>query len=316
MNKQIANLLKLLTLPVILYVIFMFLAEGFGLHSLSIVISQSMIPTMMGLGLYAMMDAGLMDFSMGARTVFGGLVGGMMAQQFGVPGLLAGCLLGAMIAAVVMALLYRWLKIPAMVISIGILLIFEVAGAKLAGSSGYVKISQNEYFIGSYPVNILIVLVVSVFAYILFYRTRIGKYITAVGNDEKMCKNLGINADNVKFVSILLTGVFCFFAAILNICYSGSITTGTEMITMNMVFKPIMCVILARYMRKKLDCMPLLIFIGGVSITIIFNGFIAMGFSEAIQDIMLGVFLIIVLGSDVLVKEFSQLRKIVEGKAV
>lgn len=309
MNKNVFNIIKLISLPIILYIIFTICATGFGLHSLPIIISQSMIPTMLGLGLYLMMNADLMDFSMGARAVFAAIIGGIMAQKFGVMGLVAGCFIGGMTAALIMALLYRFMKIPAMVISLGIVLIFEVAGAKLVGSSGYLRITEAEYFIGSYPSNVAIVFLSALFAYVLYYKTRIGSHITAVGNDEKMCKNVGIHADRVKFIAIVLTGIFGSLSALLYICYSGSITAGTEMTSMGMGFKPIMCVILGRYMRKRIECMPLLIFVGGLSITIIFNGFVALGFSEALQNIALGIFLIIILGSRVISKSFSEMRK-------
>ena len=86
------------------------------------------------------------------------------------------------------------------------------------------------------------------------------------------------------------------------------------MTSMSMVFRPIMCVILGRYMRKQVECMPLLIFIGGISITIIFNGFVALGFSEALQDIALGMFLIIILGSRVITQSFSTWKE-AKGRA-
>ena len=178
------------------------------------------------------------------------------------------------------------------------------------------RITEAEYFIGSYPCNVIIVFAAAVFAYILYYKTRVGSYITAVGNDEKMCKNVGINADRIKFAAIALTGIFGSLSALLYICYSGSITAGTEMTSMSMVFRPIMCVILGRYMRKQVECMPLLIFIGGISITIIFNGFVALGFSEAIQDIALGMFLIIILGSRVITQSFSTWKEAKDRKSV
>lgn len=309
MNKNVLNLVKLIILPIILYVIFSVCASGFGLHSLPIVVSQSMIPTMMGLGLYLMLEVGIMDLSMGSRTIFAAIIGGILAQNYGAVGLIAGCIIGGMTAAIVMAVLYRVMKIPGMVVSLGIILIFEVAGAKLAGSSGYLRISESEYFVGSYPVNIILVFAASVFAFFLYYRTRIGSHITAVGNDEKMCKNVGINADRVKFTAIVLTGIFGSLSGLLYICYSGSITATTDMASLSMTFKPIMCVILGRYMKKYIECMPLLIFVGGISITIIFNGFIALGFSDAIQDIVLGLFLIVILGFNVITDSLAGLRR-------
>ena len=310
MKKKGVVLAELLMLPIGLFIVFFILAEGFGFHSIPIIISQSMVPVVTGFGLFMMMNAGLMDFSMGARAVFAATIGGLMAEKLGIPGLILGCFLGAMFAALVMALLYYLFKIPAMVISLGILMIFEVAAAKLAGTSGYVKITKAQYSIGSYPYNIILMLVAAVICYLVVYKMQIGCHITAVGNDEKMCGNLGIKPEKVKFQAIMLTGVFCFFSALLTICYSGSITASTDMSTISMVSKPIMCVVLARYMRPKLDNMPFLILYGGVCISIIFNGFIAMGFDDSVQDIVLGLFLIFVLGSRAITGYVSEKRTV------
>lgn len=306
MRKGFITLIELLVLPIALFLLFSIMANGFGLHSISIIISQSMIPVVTGFGLSLLMNADLMDFSMGARAVLAATIGGLMAQRYGIVGLIIGCAVGAMGGALLMAVLYRFLKIPAMVISLGIVLIYEVLAAKMAGSSGYIRIAASQYIIGSYPYNIVIMLIAAVLFYILFYKTQIGCHITAVGNDEKMCKNVGVHADNVKFIAIILTGIFCGFSALLMICYSGSVTAGTEMTTMGLVFKPIMCVILARHLRKYFDCMPVLILLGGFCLSIIFNGFIALGFDESIQDIVLGVFLMLVLGSSSISNEIKR----------
>ena len=296
MGKNLINIGKLLLLPAGMFLVFTLITPGFGLHSLPIVFSQSIILVVLGLGLSLLMSAELMDFSMGARTVFAAILGGILSQYMGVAGLLLGCLTGAMFGSLLMAILYHYLKIPVMVVSLGIVMIYEVLGAKLTGSSGYLRITSDIYQIGTYPKNIIILIVSVALCYFIYYKMRIGCHITAVGNDEKMCKNVGINADRVKFIAILLTGVYCAIAAVLTICYSGAITASTDMGTLQMIFKPIMCVIIGRQMRKTVDNMPLLIFIGGLCISIIFNGFIAMGLPDALQNIVLGIFLIVILG--------------------
>lgn len=309
MYKNIINVVKLLLLPIIMFLVFSLIAPGFGSHSITIIISQSIIQIVIGFGLSLLMNAELMDFSMGARTAFAAILGGIMSQTMGVAGLLAGCLIGSLFGSFFMAVIYRYFRIPVMVVSLGIVMIYEVLGAKLTGSSGYLRVPKDIYQIGSYPYNVVILLFAGILCYVLYYKMKIGCHITAVGNDEKMCKNVGINADWVKFIAIVLTGLFCAIAALLTICYSGSITASTGMSTMNMVFKPIMCVIIGRQMRGLLDCMPVLIFVGGLCISIIFNGFIALGFPEALQSIVLGLFLIMVIASSANSGELARVFK-------
>jgi ribose transport system permease protein len=315
MGRNFKNIIKLLMLPVGLFLIFSIIAPGFGFHSIPVILSQSIVAVVIGFGLSLLMNAELMDFSMGARTVFAAILGGILSQSMGIPGLLLGCLAGALFGALLMAILYQYLKIPVMVVSLGIVMIYEVLGAKLTGSSGYLRIDSEIYKIGSYPNNIIILVLSGVLCYVLYYKMKIGCHITAVGNDERMCKNVGIKAAKVKFTAIMLTGLFCAIAAVLTICYSGAITASTGMGTMGVIFKPIMCVIIGRQMRKTLDNMPLLILIGGLCISIIFNGFIAIGLPDALQDIVLGVFLIAVMGYSSNSEKVSNLyRRLIPAK--
>lgn len=307
MMKNITGIIKLFLLPVAIFLIFTIAADGFGLHSIPTILSQNVTSVTIAFGMSLLMNAGLMDLSMGARTVFAAIVGGMMAQSMGIFGLIIGCMLGGILGAVAMAFIYRYSRIPMMVVSLGIIMIYEVLGAKITGSSGYLRITSEVYKIASYPYNLVIMIFAGILCYIIYYKTRIGCHITAVGNDEKMCKNVGVDPDSVKFIAVVLTGVFCWIAAVLTICYSGAVTASTEMSTVSMVLKSLICVIIGRQMRRIFDCMPLLIFIGGLCVTTIFNGFIAMGFTDSLQDIVLGLFLIVVLGYSAHSKQLAEI---------
>lgn len=299
MNSKVTKILGICILPFLVFFVFFFLADGFGFHTIPIIISQSMIPTTLGLAMACVMPAGLMDFSPGARMIFGAICGGMLGNVWGVPGLILGAFIGAMIGGIIIALLYRYLRIPSMVVSLGVVLVLEAFGDRFAtyvGGSATINIPNNLSAIAGYPKNIIVCVVACLLFYYISYRTKLGCLINAVGNDEAMLKNMGTNVDRVKFKAFAISGIFCFFAAVLQICYSGTVTSMTSMTTMTMVFKPMMGVLIAMELIKILDCMPLMIFIGEVVIQTVFNGFIAMGWTDNIQNIILGVFLIVVLG--------------------
>ena len=299
MNKKVTKILGICILPFLVFFVFFILADGFGFHTLPIIISQSMIPTTLGLAMACVMPAGLMDFSPGARMIFGAICGGLLGNVWGVPGLIIGAFLGAMVGGIIIALLYRYLKIPSMVVSLGVVLVLEAFGdrfATIVGGSSTINIPNNLSAIGAYPKNIIVCLIGCLIFYYVSYKTKLGCLISAVGNDEAMLKSMGTDVDSVKFKAFAISGIFCFFAAVLQICYSGTVTAMTSMATMSMVFKPMMGVLIAMELIKIFDCMPLMIFIGEVVIQTVFNGFIAMGWTDNIQNIVLGVFLIIVLG--------------------
>ena len=313
MKSKAIRFLGVVALPLALFVIFMVSARGFGMHSIPIILSQSMIPAAMAFGMCIVMNTGMMDFSIGARSIFAAVVGGLLALRFGAIGMILGCLLGGLLGAALMAVLYRTLRIPAMVVSLGIVMVYEVLGAKMAGSSGYIRIGSQLYSLMSYPYNVVLVCAVGVVFYIITYMTKIGSNLIAVGNDELMCKNVGIDPTNVKMMAFILSGVFSAVAGVLYLCYSGSITASTGMSSMSLVFRPLMCVLIARQLRKLVDNMAVLILIGSISLAIIFNGFIALGFSDAMQDVLLGMFMIAIMAYSACatpIKEWNYRRKL------
>lgn len=295
MKQKLLKIAGILILPVLLYILFSCFARGFGFHSLSIVVSQAMIPTIMGFSLAITMRLGMFDFSPGVRVVFAAVIGGTLEHYLGFPGLLAGCVIGGWLGGFVMAITYRALRIPSMVVSLGGILTFEVVAAKIAGSSGYIEISGASAAWGGVAFNYFVLGVAAVFFYIIIYRTKIGCHIQAVGNDEKMARNMGMNTEGVKFKAYILAGLFCGIAAILQIRYSGTITSQIGMVTMSMIFKPMIGVIIGLQLVRFIDNLPLLILIGEISISIIFNGFIAMGLTDTAQNIVLGTFLVVIM---------------------
>ena len=84
-----------------------------------------MIPTAMGMGMATIMMSGLMDFSAGCRVLFAATAGYILHMRFGLVGFVLGCFIGAFIISLVLALLYRYLRIPSMVVSLGVVLLAE-----------------------------------------------------------------------------------------------------------------------------------------------------------------------------------------------
>lgn len=299
MKKKIINCIGIFALPAVLFVFFSLICDGFGMHTLRIVISQSLIPTLMGLAMAPVMLCGLMDFSAGARVILGAAVGGVMGGWMGVPGFLLGCIIGAFIGGFVIAFLYRYLKIPSMVVSMGVVLVMEVVSFKLsevAGSASSIRFTDEMIRIGTWPMNVVLVIAAGIIYYIIQYKTSLGCQIMACGNDEVMLGNMGVNTDRLKFIAFALSGIFCAFGAVVQSCYSGQVTVSIGMVSMSMTFKPMMGVLIGMQLLKLVNNMPLMIFVGELTISIIFNGFIAMGFTDNLQNIILGVFLLLVLG--------------------
>lgn len=312
MKKKVVGIAGVMLVPFVLFSVFYLLAPNFGFHSVPIIVSQAMIPTAMGLGMATIMLSGLMDFSAGCRAIFGAAMGFVGAQFLGVAGFIIGCFAGSMLVSLLLALLYRFVKIPSMVVSMGVVLLAEAFTYWLSqqtGSSGYMKLHTSVYSIASFPNNILITAAACVLFYIVTYHTRIGCQINAVGDNEVLVQSMGVNSSKVKFAAFLISGVFIGFAAMLQMSYSGAISLQTGMATMQLVFKPMMGVMIGLVLVRLWNVLPLMILIGELTISIIFNGLIAMGLTDDIQNIVLGAFLLIVMGVSQNTSKFVEMRR-------
>jgi len=310
MLKKVRNVVFVMLLPVGLFILFMNLAKGFGFHSLPILISQSMIPVAMGLMMVFTMEAGLFDLSIGARVVLSATFGAMLEPIMGFPGLVLGCLIGGLLGAGGIALLYRLLRLPSLVLSIGVVLVYEIISANMAGAAALLRISSASSALASFPNSFFITAGACILAYLLLYNTKIGCSIKAVGNDEAMAGSMGINTARVKTASYLISGVFCAVAALLLASSAAAVSMVTGMRTLSMVFQPMIGVFIGLQLIRILDNLPLLIFAGQLSLTIIFNGFIAMGLTDHIQRLILGLFLIVVMAVSANTGELKGLKDI------
>jgi ribose transport system permease protein len=241
------------------------------------------------------MEAGLFDLSIGARVLLAATVGALLEPSLGLLGLIIGCFVGGMAGAMGIATLYRLLRLPSMVLAIGIVLIYEILATMMGGAVALLRISSASAAWGSYPFNVLIAIGACVLSYFILYKTKIGCLIKAVGNDEAMAINMGINANRVKVTAYLLGGIFCGITGFLLVSVAAGVSMQTGMSTLTMVFQPMIGVFIGLQLKRVIDNLPLLIFIGQISLTIIFNGFIALGVTDHIQRLFLGLFLITVM---------------------
>ena len=83
--------------------------------------------------------------------------------------------------------------------------------------------------------------------------------------------------------------------AILQISYANSITTVSSLRSISMIFQPLMGVLIAFAIQEWCN-LTLGVFISQFTLSMMFNALIALGVPSKMQDVVLGVMLIIVMG--------------------
>ncbi|MDO4632920.1 MAG: ABC transporter permease [Eubacteriales bacterium] len=246
-------------------------------------------------GFYFVMVMGMFDFSIGANIMLSSIVGAVLATRFnlGYPGLVLGCIACGALVGAVNGFLYVKLRIPSMIVTTGLALIYESIASYIANGQS-ATISSNLRGLGRMPGNLILAVIAFVAAYMLLNYTRIGTYTYAIGSNEFVAKNMGIDVNKYKRLAFLISGAFFGVEAILTISYGSSMVAETGMASMSRNFYPTMGCFLGLALKKNGIPIPAII-IGEFFLQIIYYGFVAMGAPTAVNDVISGFALLIIV---------------------
>lgn len=313
MKRFLINILKVIMLPVIVYLIFLVICfERFSnWNCIYTIFIQTIIPTITAYAIAYGNICGVFDFTIGSRLVISGVIGGLLAAQYGFAGMILGAIVSAIVVGIITGVLNWWLKIPSLVLTMGLAMVFEIIGSKLAGHYGFVQIDNKYAIFGSSPNIVIIFLLSAVLFYFVFNHTVFSFHMRAVGSNEAVAKNSGIKTDLVKCKSFVYGSVFIGIAAILTLSQSGSVGAQTSLGSVTIMFKPLISVLLALVLQRICD-LTIGIFIAQFTLNIIFIGLIAVGLPDTFQNVVLGFFLLVVM---ILFENSGRIEELKEKRA-
>lgn len=289
------GLLLLILMAAFFFAVFKILTpSNFGSpDNLYFYLQSSIIYSVGACGLYFIVVMGLFDFSIGANVVLSSIVGVVLSKQFGYAGLLLGCVLCGALIGFLNGFLYIKLNIPSMIVTVGLMLIYESVAYYAAGGVKQVLDAPMQAF-GSAPGNILLAFAAFLMTNFILKYTRTGTYCYAIGSNEQTAKNMGINVGRQKLKGFILCHVFVGVMAILSVSYGTSMTATTGMTSMIRNFTPLMGTFFGLAFRKYGTAVPAIV-IGEFIIAIIFNGFVALGAPTTVQNIVTGAALLAIV---------------------
>ena len=255
----------------------------------------SLIATVGAIGFYFVMDMGLFDFSIGANIILSSIVGCQLAANFGLgyPGLVLGAIITGSIVGLCNGFFYVRLRIPSMIVTAGLALIYESLANYMAGGVEQ-TLPSDLRGLGQMPGNLILALLTFVLAWGILNYTKFGTYTYAIGSDEFVAKNMGINVDKFKVLAFILSGAFFGAMAVLTISYGSSMVAVTGMSSMSRNFIPTMgCFFGLAFMKYGIPLQAIIL--GEFIVNIIFFGFISLGAPTAIQDVITGLALLIII---------------------
>lgn len=118
------------------------------------------------------------------------------------------------------------LKVPSIIVTLGMLLVFRGAGLYLSGGSARGNLPQEFRAFGretifGFPYALIVVIVFGLFAAWVLHTTNYGRQLFAVGTNPKAARMSGVNVTMVRTIAFMFSGLSAAIAAVLLGGFSG-----------------------------------------------------------------------------------------------
>lgn len=294
--KALFNILSAIALPVAVFLIFTMLSGGRMANQRTImaILRQSVQPAIICLGLMLGMQLGMMNFACGAIVLCSAICGQGISNilGWGLPGFFFFAMLISLGASAVYGLLYNKLRVPCMVLGLGMMLIFEAVPRMFFPGGTFIK--PADAFLARQPWCFVVLAICIFIFYMMYNKTAYGHNIRAIGANQAIAMSSGLDLDKIKFQNFIVGGIFLGVAAVLYLSSSGSLDNVSALGSMAVMMDAFMGVFLGMLLGRWVD-LSVAIYIGVVTMKIISNGFVAIGMSATWQDVVTGLFLLVVM---------------------
>ena len=304
---------------VVLMLLFAF-AEPRFLSSINLfnVMRQVSITGLIAIGMTFVILTGGIDLSVGSLLAFAGLVaaaiakGGMQdrfsvgdgAAGYGWPLAAAGAIAVGLAGGCIQGLAITRLKIPPFVVTLGGMSVFRGAALQFA-SGGPISGFEDSFTwwgqgkIGPVPVPVIIFLVAAIVAHIALRYGRYGRKVYAVGGNPEAARLSGLNVDRIVLSVYMIVG---FFAGLGAFVLAARLNSAEAVAGTGYELTVIASVVIG---GTSLFGGAGTIFgtvVGSLLIGVLLNGLVLLNVSPYIQQIIIGVIIVLAVAFDTFAK--------------
>lgn len=214
---------------IVLFAFFCLMSPMFRQYSTILsILDYSYYITFMAIGVTFCLITGGVDLSIGTGMICSALIGGYMIQVKGLPvvvGMLAAVLVG-FIFGIFNGILVSVLNLPPFIATLGSMMIARGIGSIATGGLSQtwpVAGSEQGWFRSVFkldfgqvklPVGFLWILLLVLFMSVLLNKTKLGRYIIAIGSNKEATRLSGVNVVKYQMYAYIISGIFTGLAGI------------------------------------------------------------------------------------------------------
>ena len=232
--------LVIILAAIVLFAVFTLINPGFASSGNLLTMTKSLVPyAIMALGVTFVIATGGIDLSIGTVCIGSAVLAGSICKT-GVSadeGILwltiPVILVTGIVFGLINGLLIAKCKIAPFIATLGTMLVSRGLTAVIAeasrGMSSAVKYPATGWFqkvftnLGGFPIGLVWVLVLTILCMIVMYKTKIGRYILAIGSNEEAARLSGIDTDKYKILAYIIGGFFASLAALFYVAANPSL---------------------------------------------------------------------------------------------
>jgi ribose transport system permease protein len=266
----------------------------------------------MSVGMTFVLISGEVDLSVGSTYALCGLAAGMLliAGWALTPAICVGILAGGAIG-LVNGLLSTYGRLPSLIATLGMLSIVRGAALILTNGQpvtvnvrngaapevlGAFEFMGQGYLFGSVPMQLVFFAAIAAVAWAVLSSTNFGFRVFAVGGSAKAAQVAGINVNRVKIWAFMLMGALAAFSGILSLAFLPSGQAGRT--GLGLELDVIAATIVGGASLSGGEGTILGTIFGVLIIGVMRNGLVLMGFSPFVQELMIGLVIIVAVGID------------------
>ena len=265
------------------------------------------------------LSSGRFDLSLGAQRLAGTIVGGVLAINLGLSGIwlmLFAIAFGALFGFIT-GMMFVTLRVPPMVLGIGMGLIWEVVpyvysegkGLILFGKEGMGILSDTYFILG-------VVAIVAVILTFLLNRTKFGYELRAIQGSQLVAQNSGINIFRHTVLCYTFAGALVCIAGVMAASYYSTLSSTLGLTSNGIVAGNMFAMILGEYIGRRSNT-SIGIIVAAFTIRIFAYGLAQMEMSEAnssvYSQLLFVGFLIFLANEDVFKKREAEKNRIAEA---